>query len=236
MARAFILLLDSFGIGAAPDAKNFGDEGSNTFAHIVAACQKSLFIPNLIRLGLVAAAKAYQPHPALEQLVLHDLTGAYGYAIEKSFGKDTPSGHWEIAGVPVLFDWGYFASKVPCFPKELIDEFIKQAKIPGILGNKHASGTLILDELGDEHVETGKPIVYTSADSVFQIACHEQHFGLTRLYEICLIARKLVDFYNVGRVIARPFLGQDGKYYRTVNRRDYSIPPPSPTLLEDRKS
>ena len=244
MARAFILLFDSFGIGAAPDAEKFGDLGSNTFAHIAAACQQGkadvlglrsgpLKIPNLTRFGLVEAAKNCDTEAALARLpASKNIMGAYGYAAEKSFGKDTPSGHWEIAGVPVLFDWGYFTADYPCFPQSLIDDFIKQAKIPGILGNKHASGTVILDELGDEHVRTGKPIVYTSADSVFQIACHEQHFGLQRLYEICLLARKLVDKYNIGRVIARPFMGEHGKYQRTGNRRDYSVLPPSPTLLD----
>jgi len=242
MARVFVLLFDSFGIGAAPDAAKFGDEGANTFAHIAQLClegkadkpgvrQGQLHIPNLNRLGLAAATNLCAGHllPGVDATV--EPQAAYGYAAEKSFGKDTPSGHWEIAGVPVLFDWGYFPPQYPSFPDELINEFLKRTNLPGILGNKHASGTTIIDELADEHIRTGKPIVYTSADSVFQIAAHEKYFGLDHLYEICLIARELVDNYNIGRVIARPFIGEQGNYQRTGNRRDYSVLPPSPTLL-----
>src|SRR3990167_5484703 len=156
----------------------------------------------------------------------------YGCAEELSHGKDTQSGHWEIAGVPVLFDWGYFSNDNPCFPEALLQQFIAEAKLPGVLGNKHASGTVIIEELGAEHQRTGKPIVYTSADSVFQIAAHEESFGLERLYEICEIARRLVDKYNIGRVIARPFLGTPGYYKRTGNRHDYATPPPEHTLLD----
>jgi phosphopentomutase len=150
-----------------------------------------------------------------------------------SSGKDTPSGHWEIAGLPVLFDWGYFTGKTDTFPPELLDKLIERANLPGVLGNCHASGTTIIAELGDEHVRTGKPIVYTSADSVFQIACHEEAFGLDRLYELCDIARELVDEYNIGRIIARPFVG-DGpdSYVRTGNRRDLTTPPHAPTVLD----
>jgi phosphopentomutase len=137
-----------------------------------------------------------------------------------------------MAGVPVLFDWGYFPPEYPSFPASLVRDFISRTSIPGILGNKHASGTDIITELGEAHQRTGKPIVYTSADSVFQIAAHEESFGLTKLYELCHIARQLVDPYNIGRVIARPFLGSPGHYYRTGNRRDYSVLPPAPTLLD----
>ena len=159
--------------------------------------------------------------------------GAWGFAEELSSGKDTPSGHWEIAGVPVLFDWGYFTGKTNTFPQELLDELIRRADLPGVLGNCHASGTTIIAELGEEHMQTGKPIVYTSADSVFQIACHEETFGLDRLYTLCEIARELVDEYNVGRVIARPFVGDSPENFkRTGNRRDLTVPPPSPTLLD----
>ena len=161
------------------------------------------------------------------------INAAYGCAAEKSLGKDTQSGHWEMAGVPVLFEWGYFSPDYPSFPQSLLDALISKAKLPGVLGNKHASGTDIIKELGDEHVQTGKPIVYTSADSVFQIAAHEEAFGLQRLYDICEITRKLVDPLNIGRVIARPFIGTSGNYTRTGNRRDYATPPPSPTLLDD---
>jgi phosphopentomutase len=243
MSRAFIILLDSFGIGASADAVDYGDVGADTLRHIAEYCAAGkadkenvrsgpLHLPNLTRLGLNGAAIASQgaPVPGLSEDIL--IEGAYGCAVEHSRGKDTPSGHWEIAGVPVMFDWGYFPPEYPSFPEPLLAEFIKRSKIPGVLGNKHASGTEIIAELGVEHEKTGKPIVYTSADSVFQIAAHEGSFGLDRLYEICLIARELVDEYNIGRVIARPFAGTPGKYLRTGNRRDYSIPPPELTLLD----
>ena len=147
--------------------------------------------------------------------------------------RDTPSGHWEIAGVPVLFDWGYFPDSEPCFPNELTDKIISEARLDGILGNKHASGTDIIREFGEEHVKLGQPILYTSADSVLQIAAHEQYFGLENLYSLCKICRKLVDSYNIGRVIARPFVGETGDtFQRTENRRDYSVLPPSKTVLD----
>lgn len=222
MARAFVLVLDSLGVGALPDADKFGDSASNTFLHIKESC--ALKTPNLDRLGLTAAASRVTDFKA---------TGLYGYAAEISHGKDTPSGHWEIMGVPVLFDWGYFPASYPSFPEELVSAFIKEAKIPGILGNCHSSGTEIIKLFGDEHVKTGKPICYTSADSVFQIAAHEESFGLERLYEICKIAYKLVQPYNIGRVIARPFTGVTGEYQRTEFRRDFSVAPPSATLLDN---
>lgn len=243
MARALIILLDSFGIGATDDAEKYGDQGADTFRHIAEYCadgkankegvrQGPLHIPNLTRLGLNGAAEISKGQPVRGLATAVDIQGAYGCANELSFGKDTPSGHWEIAGVPALFDWGYFPPEYPSFPEELLDAFIKRANIPGILGNKHASGTEIIQELGAEHQRTGKPIVYTSADSVFQIAVHEETFGLERLYELCLIARELVDEYNVGRVIARPFKGMPGHYVRTGNRRDYAVPAPELTLLD----
>ncbi|HXH02493.1 MAG TPA: phosphopentomutase, partial [Candidatus Competibacteraceae bacterium] len=156
----------------------------------------------------------------------------YGCAREQSYGKDTPSGHWEMAGLPVRFDWGYFPRTVPAFPAALTAALIERAGLPGVLGDCHASGTEIIERLGAEHIRTGKPIVYTSADSVLQIAAHEQHFGLERLYRVCEIARELVDHYNVGRVIARPFVGAPGSFRRTGHRRDYTTPPPAPTLLD----
>jgi phosphopentomutase len=158
----------------------------------------------------------------------------FGCAREVSKGKDTPSGHWEIAGVPVAFDWGYFPRTEPCFPPELIAALCRAAGLPGILGDRHASGTEIIAQLGEEHVRTGKPICYTSADSVFQIAAHEEAFGgLPRLYEVCEIARRLVDPLRIGRVIARPFVGNFAQdFARTGNRRDFSVPPPSATLLD----
>lgn len=243
MKRAIVLLMDSFGIGSSADAP-IGDRGANTFVHIAEACiagkadiqgkrQGGLYIPNLVRLGLINAAIASQGgRPLLGIASPASITGAYGYAKERSLGKDTPSGHWEIAGVPVLFEWGYFPPDYPSFPEKLIQALIARGKLPGVLGNKHASGTVIIDEFGKEHMQTGKPIVYTSADSVFQIAVHEETFGLERLYDLCDIARELVDEYNIGRVIARPFLGTSGQFYRTGNRRDLATPPPAPTLFD----
>lgn len=237
MPRGFLLVMDSFGIGAAPDAAAFGDAGADTFGHIVQACaagkadraglrQGPLATPNLDRLGLAAAAAFARGGSASQP------GACYGAAAERSKGKDTPSGHWEMAGVPVMSDWGYFPKSVPSFPAALTDALIREAGLPGLLGDCHASGTEILDRLGAEHIATGKPIVYTSADSVFQIAAHEEAFGLERLYEVCLVARRLVDDWNIGRVIARPFLGAPGSFKRTGNRRDYATPPPEPTLLD----
>ena len=243
MARAFIMVLDSFGIGAAPDAEKFGDVGADTFGHIAEWCAAGnvskdrpnpgpIQIPNMLALGLGKAAELAtgKIHPGTEYS--GEITGFYAACAERSFGKDTPSGHWEMAGLPVEFDWGYFKQDFPSFPDKLINELIVRTGIPGVLGNKAASGTDILDELGDEHVASGKPIVYTSSDSVFQIAAHEEHFGLERLYEVSKVARELVDEYEIGRVIARPFLGQDGVYARTGNRRDYATPPHGDTLLD----
>lgn len=243
MPRAMIILLDSFGVGATADAEKYGDIGADTLRHIAERCAEGkadkegvrsgpLHLPNLTRLGLngAAIASAGKPVPGLANDV--KIEALYGCAEEVSHGKDTPSGHWEMAGVPVMFEWGYFPPQYPSFPPSLLDELIKRANLPGVLGNKHASGTDIIAELGEEHQKTGKPIVYTSADSVFQIAVHEESFGLERLYDLCRIARELVDPYNIGRVIARPFLGEPGHYYRTGNRHDYSIPPPELTLLD----
>ncbi|WP_462172367.1 phosphopentomutase [Pseudoalteromonas xiamenensis] len=236
MARAIILMADSLGIGAAPDAEQFGDVGANTLAHLLAAYkaekQVALSLPNLSRLGLMDACEA----AGKETCEISDRQapiGAYGYAKELSSGKDTPSGHWEMAGVPVLFDWGYFPNTTPCFPQEFVDELCKRAGIPGILGNCHASGTTILEQLGEEHVKTGMPICYTSVDSVFQVAAHEETFGLEKLYQVCEIARALLDDLNIGRVIARPFLGSSkADFARTGNRRDFSVLPPAPTVLD----
>jgi phosphopentomutase len=241
--RVCILLMDSFGIGASLDAHRYGDQGANTLVHIFEACKSgkadieglrsgSLHLPNLAKAGLYHAAVASSGLPFVDLSTLAEPRGYYGYAVEQSLGKDTPSGHWELAGVPVLFEWGYFPDTPHCFPAQLIDAFIQQAGLPGVLGEKHASGTIILDELGEEHMRTGKPIVYTSADSVFQIAAHEETFGLERLYDICEIARRLVDDYQIGRVIARPFTGAVGSFKRTANRKDYATLPPEKTLLD----
>jgi phosphopentomutase len=237
MGRAIILVLDSFGIGATADADRFDDVGSDTLGSIArvraSSNEGALRLPNLAKLGLFHASKeSTGQFPAGVDTDI-EIIGAYGHAAELSSGKDTPSGHWEIAGVPVLFDWGYFTKKTDTFPPELLEKLVETAKLPGILGNCHSSGTTIIAELGDEHVQTGKPIFYTSADSVFQIACHEEAFGLQRLYDLCDIARELVDDYNIGRVIARPFIG-DGPdtYVRTGNRRDLTTPPHAPTVLD----
>ncbi len=237
MARAIILVLDSFGIGATADADKFGDVGSDTLGNIARVRADSdagpLKLPNLAQLGLFHASKESTGAFPAGVTTDTEIIGAYGHAAELSTGKDTPSGHWEIAGVPVLFDWGYFTAKDETFPPQLLDELRERAELPGVLGNCHASGTTIIAELGDEHVASGKPIVYASADSVFQIACHEEAFGLQRLYDLCDIARELVDQYNIGRVIARPFVG-DGPdtYVRTGNRRDLTTPPHAPTVLD----
>lgn len=240
--RVIILVLDSFGIGATEDAAKFGDAGANTFLHIAQACARSeceqgrtglLKLPNLAKLGLGHAGELSCGTfaPGLDPQT--EIIGAYGYAKQLSSGKDTPSGHWEMAGVPVLYDWGYFTDKQNSFPPELINEFVKRAKLPGILGNCHASGTTILEQLGEEHMTSGKPICYSSGDSVFQIAAHEESFGVERLLEICLIARDMLDEYNIGRVIARPFVGANSaNFERTGNRRDYSVLPPAPTVLD----
>ncbi|MDF1678569.1 MAG: phosphopentomutase [Legionellaceae bacterium] len=235
-SRACVLLMDSLGIGASADAAQYGDEGANTFGHILSAVRRPLHLPHLARRGLHHAAVASAGQDVVDISKLPPPESHYGYAVEQSLGKDTPSGHWELAGVPVRFEWGYFSDKNPCFPPELIQTFIDKAKLPGVLGQIHASGTDILEALGEAHQTTGYPIVYTSADSVFQIAAHEETFGLKRLYEICEIARDLVDAYQVGRVIARPFVGSPGQFKRTGNRRDYSIPPPQKTLLDNLKA
>jgi len=242
MKRAIILVLDSFGVGATNDAKTFGDVGADTLGHIAQHCAEGkadvgrsgkLDIPNLASLGLMHAAKeSTGSFPAGFQDTA-PVVGAYGHAEELSSGKDTSSGHWEMTGVPVLFDWGYFLEKENSFPEAFLNKFIAAANIPGVLGNCSASGTEIIARLGEEHLRTGMPIVYTSADSVFQIACHEESFGLDRLLEICQIAYDLLAEYNICRVIARPFEGKSSSdFKRTGNRRDFSVPPPAPTLLD----
>jgi phosphopentomutase len=239
MPRAILLVMDSVGIGGAPDAAAFGDAGADTLGHIAEACAAGraeegrsgpLRLPNLDRLGLGAAAElaAGRRPPGLEAAP----EAAWGVGIESSQGKDTPSGHWELAGVPVKFGWGHFPYARPAFPPALTEALIREADLPGILGDRHAPGTAIVDELGEEHARSGRPICYTSADSVFQIAAHEQVFGLQRLYAVCEVARRLCDEWKVGRVIARPFIGEAGAFVRTPNRRDYATPPPEPTLCD----
>ena len=240
MARAFLFVLDSFGIGGGADAERFGDTGSDTFGHILEACARGdgdrdglrsgpLKLPMMGALGLFAASELATG----KKRDVGDVSGFFGAADEVSSGKDTPSGHWEIAGLPVTFDWGYFPQTIPTFPANLTAAIVEKSGIPGILGDKHASGTEIIAELGEEHIRTGKPICYTSSDSVFQIAAHETHFGLERLYDLCETVRKLIDSLNIGRVIARPFIGESSAdFKRTANRRDYAVPPHEPTLLD----
>ncbi|GGY97268.1 MULTISPECIES: phosphopentomutase [Shewanella] len=246
MKRCIILMLDSFGIGATADADKFGDVGADTFGHIAERCANGqanigrhgpLSLPNLARLGLAHAAQESSGTMPAGFSGATPVSGAYGYAAELSSGKDTPSGHWEMAGVPVLFDWGYFSERQQSFPQELTDKILARAGLSGFLGNCHASGTVILDELGEQHMQTGLPIFYTSADSVFQIACHEQTFGLDKLYHLCEIAREELEPYNIGRVIARPFVGSGrGAFSRTGNRRDYAVEPPAATVLDKLKA
>jgi phosphopentomutase len=230
MARAFVIVLDSLGIGGAPDAERFGDVGSDTLGHIVERAAPEL--PNLSRLGLGAAAEIATGRLPAGLGAPGAGAGFWAAAAEASRGKDTPTGHWEIAGCPVHFDWGYFPAEYPSFPADLTEALIRDGRLAGILGNKAASGTAIIDELGPEHIATGKPILYTSADSVLQIAAHEQHFGLDRLLDLCQRARVLCDPYNIGRVIARPFVGASGSFKRTANRHDYAVPPPADTMLD----
>ncbi len=241
MKRAIILVLDSLGLGSSADAHRYGDNGADTLGHIAEACaegnadnsqrQGPLNIPNLLRWGLGAAANASRGKPLPVASVTPQ--GAYGYAREVSAGKDTPSGHWEICGLPVPFEWGTFPSQENCFPSSLLQNLITQGQISGTLANKHASGTEVIKEFGEQHLETGFPICYTSADSVFQIAAHEQTFGLGRLYELCKVAKRLVDPLDIARVIARPFIGTcSDDFERTANRRDLTTPPNGLTLLD----
>ena len=228
MARAFLLILDSFGIGGAPDAASFGDEGANTLGHI--CDHMSVRLPHMASLGLGLAAEL---STGRNPLAKHPLIGQYGVAREVSRGKDTITGHWEIAGVPLAFDWGYFPHSIPAFPPDLIDGIVTGAKLPGLLALCHASGTQVIEDFGEEHIRTGKPIAYTSADSVLQIAAHEEHFGLERLYDVCRVARELTYPMNIGRVIARPFVGERrGEFHRTGHRKDFAVTPPAPTLLK----
>jgi phosphopentomutase len=220
--RVFLLVLDSLGIGAMPDAAEFGDEGSHTIGHI-AKSVNGLRAPNLARMGLGSVSEIQGMAPAQKA------TAAWGKCAELAKGKDTTTGHWEMAGIEVKKP---FPTYYEGFPADFLARFVAAAKVPGYLGNVAASGTEIIQRLGDEHVKTGKPIVYTSADSVFQIACHEEKFGLGKLYEACEVARKLCDELGVARVIARPFTGANGAYQRTKNRKDYSVALPQETMMQ----
>ncbi|HYT21773.1 MAG TPA: phosphopentomutase [Candidatus Polarisedimenticolia bacterium] len=219
--RIFWIVLDSVGIGELPDAAEYGDVGRNTLGHI--AESRPLEIPNLVRLGLANIAPLKHQTPAVSP------AGAFGKGATRSPGKDTTTGHWEMAGV--WLDQAFPVYK-DGFPKELIEEFEKQIGRKTI-GNKPASGTEIIKELGEEHLRTGEPIVYTSGDSVFQIAAHEEVIPITELYRMCEIARKLLDGpHRVGRVIARPFTGTPGNFVRGTRRHDYAVDPPKPMLMD----
>ncbi len=238
MSRVFVLMMDSFGVGGAPDASDYGDDGADTFGHIADA-YPDLKIPNLIKLGLLDVSNEVSGKKRFLSIDGAKITlpSKYGHCIEKSLAKDTSSGHWEIAGVSVVKPWGYFKPDFPSFPDDLVEKICQKAEIDGILGNKAASGTEIIKELGEEHIKSGKPICYTSVDSCFQIAAHEEYFGLQRLYDVCQIAFEEVKPYGIARVIARPFVGENrNDFVRTKNRHDYSVKPFKPTLLDVVKS
>lgn len=224
MNNFIVIILDGVGVGELPDADLYGDKGSNTLANISKAL-KGIQLPNLQKLGLGNIIPIEGIHPVPKPLA------SFGKMLEVSKGKDSTTGHWEIAGLKIEFDFDYFPNG---FPDEIIRKFIELTGVKGVLGNKPASGTEIINELGDEHIRTGFPIVYTSADSVFQIAAHEEFFGLENLYRICEITRNqiLIPPLVVGRIIARPFIGSNGNYTRTTNRKDYSLDPPSKTVLD----
>ena len=221
MRRVFLIVLDSLGVGALPDAASFGDAGAHTLDHLVEAAG-GLDVPNLERLGLGSIAGVTRVRRVAKP------QGAFGRCAELSPGKDTSTGHWEMAGCVLERQ---FPTYPRGFPPEIVGEFVRRARLPGVLCNAPASGTEVIERLGSEHLRTGKPILYTSADSVFQLAAHEGRFGLERLYECCAIARELLDPLGVGRVIARPFVGEPGSFRRTYNRRDYSLKPFRETVL-----
>lgn len=222
--KAFVIILDGVGVGELPDADLYGDSGSNTLGNMAEAVG-GLNLPALRSLGLgnITPIKGVDP--------VDNPLASFGKMREVSKGKDSTTGHWEIGGIHLDFDFSYFPEG---FPESLMNTFLKETGCKGFLANRPASGTEIIKELGDRHCATGFPIVYTSADSVFQIAAHEEIIPLERLYEICRITRERVlkEPYVVGRVIARPFVGKSGSYTRTTNRKDYSLDPPSDTVLD----
>ncbi|MFT7662269.1 MAG: phosphopentomutase [Planctomycetota bacterium] len=220
--RVFLIVLDSLGVGALPDARDFGDEGAHTLDHLVQAAG-GVSLPRLSQLGLGNVPGVTMIEPVSNPIA------SFGRCAELSPGKDTSTGHFEMMGCVL-------EQRFPVFPNgfasELIDEFCERAKLNGVLCNQPASGTEVIERLGEEHIQTGKPIVYTSADSVLQIAAHVETFGLERLYRCCEIARELTRPMGLGRVIARPFIGEIGAFQRTYDRRDYSLEPPSETALD----
>ena len=237
MARAFLIVIDSVGIGGAPDADQFfngdtPDTGANTVAHI--AQNVGLDVPVMAALGLgsavtLASGEVLDGFPAQPD-------GAWGAATEVSRGKDTPSGHWELAGVPVPWEWHSFPNEMPAFPQDVMAALCKAAGTEGTLANCHASGTAVIEDFGAEHLRTGWPICYTSVDSVLQIAAHEETFGLDRLLQMCADMAPMLHKMKVGRVIARPFVGEEGAFRRTANRKDFAIAPPAPTICDDVQS
>ena len=240
MKRGILIVLDSLGIGGAPDAKAYNDLGANTLGNIVSKCNDGLAcrgrsgnlnIPNLESLGIYKALEISMGQK--NKLTKKPIIGGYAVATSQSLGKDTPSGHWELVGKPVDIAWHYFSPKIPVFPPQKINQIIKEAEITGILGDCHASGTEIIKKLGEKHINTGRPIFYTSKDSVVQIAAHENFFGLERLFKVCDIAARAFHPMGVCRIIARPFIG-DTKvgFQRTKNRKDFSIDPPHETLCD----
>ena len=242
MTRAFLIVMDSVGIGGAPDADAFfnggtPDTGANTVLHIAQACARGdaedgrtgpLTLPNLDSLGLGQAVALASGEDAPGQTA--SPTGRWGAATELSKGKDTPSGHWELAGLPVPWDWTYLPDTMPAFPDDITQRICELAGTDGVLGNCHSNGIKVIDDFGAEHLRTGKPICYTSADSVVQIAAHEEAFGLDRLLTLCETLAPMCHDRKIGRVIARPFVGTEGAFERTTNRRDYAIAPPQPVL------
>ena len=239
MGKAILIVLDSLGIGGAPDASIYNDEGSNTFGSIALACSNgnanigrkgALRVPNLEYLGIYSAARV---STGLTLPNTNNTIGSYAVAQERSKGKDTPTGHHEIAGFTDPIGWYTFPEVIPVFPEKQMNKLIQTANIVGVLGNKHASGEEIIKECGEDHLNSGYPIVYTSADSVLQIAAHEQGFGLDRLYKTCKIAAEIFNDLRVQRIIARPFLGENKKeFFRTKNRKDFILPPPIDTLCD----
>ena len=239
MGKAILIVLDSLGVGGAPDASLYNDEGANTFGSIALACSNgdadigrkgALKVPNLESLGIYSAARL---STGLTLPNTDSTVGSYAVAKERSKGKDTPTGHHEIVGYTNPIGWYTFPNVVPVFPEKEMDTLMQEAKLNGVLGNKHASGEDIINEFGEEHLNSGWPIVYTSADSVLQIAAHERGFGLERLYEACKIAAVIFKDLRVQRIIARPFLGEHKEeFFRTKNRKDFLLPPPIDTLCD----
>ncbi|HET7314912.1 phosphopentomutase [Salinisphaera sp.] len=244
--RAIILVMDSVGIGEAHDASRYADTGADTLGHIVEAAaagradrpglrQGPLELPNLAALGLAACARASRGAPLASNLGAEaGPHAAYGYAAPASAPKGSTGGHWEIAGLPIARDWGYFGrDPQQPYPAGLLDRLIDSCGLAGVIEVGRASGTEVIARHGEAHRQSGRPIVYTSADSVLQIAAHEAAFGLDRLFEVCRVARGLCDEYRIARVIARPFVGESAEdFTRTENRRDFAMPPHEQTLLD----